>query len=224
MTTEVLRNMLLTGSALLDGLGVRGPRRGPLPPGPLPGRRLGGGADPHPARGELHLPLGHRGERPVLGEWLESVRGPTTVIVERHRPIDAAATTSAVTAAARTGPKLVDLLDRDGVSAEGRASTRPPAAPRGRPVRTRHRGGSARPAVAVPRSPGAPRCIELLEDADMLPGDRLHLQPGRRATTPCASACATGCAWSTAPSAGRSAAIAEQRRTTSATTSSSALG
>ena len=40
-----------------------GARRGPLPPGPLPGRGLGGGAGPLPARGRLRLPVGHRRQR-----------------------------------------------------------------------------------------------------------------------------------------------------------------
>ncbi len=37
--------------------------RGPLPPGPVPGRRLGGGADPSPALGQRGVPVGDDLER-----------------------------------------------------------------------------------------------------------------------------------------------------------------
>ena len=87
MTTEVLRNMLLAGSDLLEGPPHGRARRGPLHPGPLPGRGVGGGPRPL-ARGDpLRVPLGHREQRRRAGGWLRSVRGDTAVIVERHRPI-----------------------------------------------------------------------------------------------------------------------------------------
>ena len=49
MTTEVLRNMIYAGSDALDGPPLRRPRRGALPPEPLPRRGLGRGDHP-PAR------------------------------------------------------------------------------------------------------------------------------------------------------------------------------
>ena len=49
MTTEVLRNMLYERSDTLHGTRERRDGRGALPAGPLPGRGLGGGADPSAA-------------------------------------------------------------------------------------------------------------------------------------------------------------------------------
>ncbi len=52
------------------------PGRGPLPPGPLPRRRLGGGPHPHPAGGALRRAVGHRRQR----------RDARRVAVHRARP------------------------------------------------------------------------------------------------------------------------------------------
>ena len=58
MTTEVLRNMLLAGSDLLHRLETVVLGRGPLPPGPLPRRGVGGGPRACPPQRDLRLPLG----------------------------------------------------------------------------------------------------------------------------------------------------------------------
>ncbi len=47
----------------LGGPRHRGARRGPLPPGPLPRRGVGGGPRALPARGDLRLPVGDRVQR-----------------------------------------------------------------------------------------------------------------------------------------------------------------
>ena len=89
MTTEVLRNMLLTGSDAARDARRRRPRRGPLPPGPLPRRRLGGGPHPHPAGGALRLPVGDRRQRrDARRVAVRPCAAPSTVVVERTRPID----------------------------------------------------------------------------------------------------------------------------------------
>jgi superfamily II RNA helicase len=169
MTTEVLRNMLLTGSGLLDGLGVvvldevhyiQDPYRGGVWEEVL---------ILTPPEVQFICLSATVANASVLGDWIESVRGPTTVITERRRPITLRHHV-AVTSRGEERPKLIDLLDRGRVSDEGlridQASRR---RPRGRPVRNVHQGrsqGPPRPYLAPRRS----ELLELLDDADMLPG------------------------------------------------------
>jgi superfamily II RNA helicase len=152
MTTEVLRNMLLAGSAAIDGLDavvldevhfLADPARGSvweevlvLTPGSVAFVCLS--ATVHNAD--------------ELGAWLESVRGPTDVVVADERPV-ALAHHVAVGRRAREGVTLVPLL------AGGRVAPEAAALDRGR-----GRGPSAR--WRVPRRS---EVVEALGDAGMLP-------------------------------------------------------
>ena len=87
MTTEVLRNMLLAGSDLLEGLHtvvldevhfIQDPYRGGV------WEEVLVMSPPEVRFVCLSATVNNAGE---LGGWLRSVRGDTAVIVERHRPI-----------------------------------------------------------------------------------------------------------------------------------------
>ena len=169
MTTEVLRNMLLTGSGLLGGLGlvvldevhfIQDPYRGGVWEEVL-----------------IMTPPDVRfvclsatvANASVLGEWIRSVRGPLDVIVEHHRPISLRHHV-AVSPRGSEGPKLIDLLAGQRVSDEGLSIDQA--------VRRRPRpSGSAAWRGGRPSGPPlpyrAPRRSELiiaLEEAEMLPG------------------------------------------------------
>ncbi len=152
MTTEVLRNMLLAGSPVLDGLDavvldevhyLADPARGSvweevivLTP---------------PTVGFVCLSATvHNAAE--LGAWLESVRGPTDVVVADERPV-ALEHHVAVARRAREGVTLVPLV------AGGRVSPQAAVLDRGR-----GRGPSAR--WRVPRRS---EVVEVLADATMLP-------------------------------------------------------
>jgi len=170
MTTEVLRNMLLTGSPQLEGLGVvildevhflQDPYRGGVWEEVL--------ILTPPDVTFVCLSATVANAR-VLGEWLRTVRGALEVVVERQRPIDLH---HHVTLERRNddAPVLVDLLDGQAVSAEGRRidgllrttrRLRPGPGPQHGRVRLQH-------ASSPVRSPRRTEVIELLEDKDLLP-------------------------------------------------------
>jgi superfamily II RNA helicase len=88
MTTEVLRNMLLAGSDLLAGLRtvvldevhyLQDPYRGGV------WEEVLVLCPPEVSFVCLSATVSNARE---LGDWLTSVRGPTSVVVERHRPVD----------------------------------------------------------------------------------------------------------------------------------------
>ena len=169
MTTEVLRNMLLTGSPLLDSLGlvvldevhfIQDPYRGGVWEEVL---------ILTPPEVQFVCLSATVANASVLGAWIRSVRGPTEVIVERQRPITLRHH-MAITPRGESGPILIDLLKGDRVADEGlridqanRRMDRPRTGP------TTWRG--SRPS-GPPRPHGSPRrtdLIELLESRDMLP-------------------------------------------------------
>ncbi len=152
MTTEVLRNMLLAGSAALDGLDavvldevhyLADPSRGSVWEEVLvlTPRTVGFVC--------LSATVHNAGE---LGAWLASVRGPTDVVVADERPV-ALEHHVAVGRRAREGVTLVPLL------ADGRVAPDAAALDRGR-----GRGPSAR--WRVPRRS---EVVEALGDVGMLP-------------------------------------------------------
>jgi superfamily II RNA helicase len=170
MTTEVLRNMLLTGSPQLRDLGavvldevhfLQDPYRGGVweevliltPPDVI----------------FICLSATVANAR-VLGEWLASVRGALEVVVERHRPIDLHHHV-ALERRNDKEPILVDLLDGRGLSAEGRRIDSLLRSSRG------HRANAAgsswqgrhHAAQSPIRSPRRTEVIELLEAKDLLP-------------------------------------------------------
>ena len=87
MTTEVLRNMLYAGSRTLLGPRLRGDGRGALPRRPGPRRGVGGGHHPPAGVGGAGLAVATVSNAEEFGEWLETVRGDTTTIVEEQRPV-----------------------------------------------------------------------------------------------------------------------------------------
>ena len=110
MTTEVLRNMLLTNSPLLEGLGcvvldevhfIQDPYRGGVWEEVL---------IMTPPEIQFCCLSATVANASVLGDWIESVRGPTSVIVERTRPI-ILRNHVALTKRGGHGPQLIDLLD-----------------------------------------------------------------------------------------------------------------
>ncbi len=170
MTTEVLRNMLLTGSPQLDGLGtvvldevhfLQDPYRGGF--------------------WEEVLILTPRdvtfvclsatvANATLLGEWLEQVRGRLEVVVERTRPIDLHHHV-AIRRRHEEVPVLVDLLEGATLSAEAR---RLDAVVRGsrrlRPGQLQATLRGQRQHLSLPiQSPRRTDVIELLADRDLLP-------------------------------------------------------
>ena len=138
MTTEVLRNMLLAGSDLLDGLHtvvldevhyLQDPYRGGV------WEEVLVLCPPEVAFVCLSATVTNAAE---LGAWLRSVRGPTDVVVERRRPI-VLRHHFAVQRRDEPTPSLIDLL------ADGRAG------PRGAARSTRRSGG---PGAAAPAGVG----------------------------------------------------------------------
>ena len=170
MTTEVLRNMLLTGSPQLRGLGavvldevhfLQDPYRGGVweevliltPPDVI----------------FICLSATVANAR-VLGEWLASVRGALEVVVERTRPIDLH---HHVALERRNDPEpiLVDLLDGIALSAEGRRIDGLLRSARGHRVNAAGSSWQGRyhAAHSPIRSPRRTEVIELLESKDLLP-------------------------------------------------------
>ncbi len=170
MTTEVLRNMLLTGSPQLEGLGtvvldevhfLQDPYRGGV--------------------WEEVLILTPRdvsfvclsatvANAKVLGEWLSSVRGSLEVVVERTRPIDLH---HHVTLRRRhdDAPVLVDLLEGRNLSSEGRrldGVLRSSKRLRPGQLQASLRGRNFRPSLAI-QTPRRTEVIEQLEAIDLLP-------------------------------------------------------
>jgi len=174
MTTEVLRNMLLAASDLLEGLHtvvldevhyLQDPYRGGVweevlvlcPPGV--------------AFVCLSATVSNASE---LGDWLRSVRGPTDVVVERRRPVvlrhHFALFRRGTQAGEEGGTALIPLLDGGRPGGEGlkvdqavrRASHFQPSPQRWHGAR----GGGPR---SLYRTPRRTEIVDLLEDEDLLP-------------------------------------------------------
>jgi superfamily II RNA helicase len=170
MTTEVLRNMLLTGSPQLRDLGavvldevhfLQDPYRGGVWEEVL--------ILTPPDVTFICLSATVANAR-VLGEWLASVRGALEVVVERTRPIDLHHHV-ALERRNDEQPVLVDLLDGMALSTEGRRLDSLLRSARGRRV---HAPGSSwqgryHASHSPIRSPRRTEVIELLEGKDLLP-------------------------------------------------------
>ncbi len=187
MTTEVLRNMLYAGSFALRGLS-----HVVMDEVHYLADRFRGGvweevilALPEPVRlVSLSATVSNAEE---FGEWLETVRGDTAVIVEEHRPVP-------LWQSVLVGRRLYDLFadsDQAGGAARVRAARRSTASccafglsSPGRitrvPGRGRGRGPAAAPGHAAPGGwtlrgraasgcPRAPEVIEILDREGLLP-------------------------------------------------------
>lgn len=166
MTTEVLRNMLLTRSPLLEDLGlvvldevhfIQDPYRGGV------WEEVLILTPPEVRFACLSATVSNAS---VLGDWIRSVRGPLEVVVERRRPITLHHHV-AITQRGGSSPFLFDLLDGDRITERGLKIDQ---TMRRRPPGSRSwRGGkpSGPPPAFV--SPRRSELIALLEGSDLLP-------------------------------------------------------
>ncbi len=174
MTTEVLRNMLLSHSPLLRGLGVvvldevhflQDPYRGGV------WEEVLILAPPEVVFVCLSATVANATE---LGAWLRSVRGRTEVVVERRRPITLRHH-FAVHRRQADASELLPLLDGSRPSPEGlrldQTSRRAvhTRQPRWRAGRSGGGGGGGGGPRLPFRSPRRTEVIELLDDAELLP-------------------------------------------------------
>jgi len=119
MTTEVLRNMLLTESHQLNTLGLVVLDEVHYLQDPFPRWGVGRGHHPH-ARAVRFVALSATiGNANFIGEWFAEVRGPTAIIVENERPIQLH-NHLAVMRRGQVSVEIVDLLDGERLSDEAR--------------------------------------------------------------------------------------------------------
>jgi ATP-dependent RNA helicase HelY len=175
MTTEVLRNMLYAGSLTLAGLGYV-----VLDEVHYLADRFRGAVWEEviiqlPDSVQVVALSATVSNAEEFGDWLEQVRGGTTVIVDEHRPVplwqhmlagrrlyDLFASNGAV------NPELRRLAQRD-VVADRPGGRRPgPYGARGRGARTNTRTGHGHRPVRY-RTPGRPEVIERLDAEGLLP-------------------------------------------------------
>ncbi len=220
MTTEVLRNMLLTDSDQVRSLGLvvldevhylQDPFRGGVWEEVL-----------------ILTPTAVRfvalsatiGNAPFLGQWLCEVRGPTAVVVEELRPITLHDHVALVRRGQSTA-EVIDLLDGTRLAEEARRVDNLMKSTRRLPSRAQvARAQVQRPAAAVSlaaaqRAPPAPW------SARTCCRSSCSSSRARPARTPCTSAVATGCASRPPSSASRSRPSPNRACATSATTTSS---
>ena len=191
MTTEVLRNMLLAGSDLLEGLHtvvldevhfIQDPYRGGV------WEEVLVLAPPEIRFVCLSATVNNASE---LGGWLRSVRGDTAVIVERHRPI-VLRHHFAVHRREDDEILLVPLLG-DGRPARRRGAPYRPGGPPLPPGPPGHLGAPGRGAPGCPTGPRcAPRSSTSWGIARCCPPS-CSSSAGLPATTPSVKWCATGC-------------------------------
>jgi len=176
MTTEVLRNMLLAGSELLDGLHtvvldevhyLQDPYRGGV------WEEVLVLCPPEVVFVCLSATVSNAHE---LGEWLSAVRGPTEVVVEVRRPVllrhhFAIEHRQGSGGHPEGGTDLVPLIDDGRPGAEGlRADQTLRRLARSRPPASRRRSPGTSPTPWLPfRTPRRTEIIEALEDRHMLP-------------------------------------------------------
>ncbi len=158
MTTEVLRNMLFARAAALRGLGVvildevhylQDPYRGSV------WEEVIILTPPEVTLVCLSATVSNAG---AFGAWIRSVRGPTSVVVDEHRPV----ALRHHVAVATKGSRRIDLvpvlhkgrLDRRGAELDEQVE------------RLARRGGLRHARLASPRRT---ELIEELDDSDMLP-------------------------------------------------------
>ena len=201
MTTEVLRNMLYADSSGAAGPALRRDGRGALPRRPLP--RCGVGGDHHPpaagraARSRSSATVSNAEE---FGDWLDTVRGDTEVIVSEIRPVPLEQHVlvrgdllplfddRAGIATAQVNQELMRIRSFKGSNFENNRrvqsmrSARQDGGLRGVRVADRTRAASgrcARRTCSASSGSTGPRSSSCSQRANLLPGDLLHLQPRR---------------------------------------------
>lgn len=167
MTTEVLRNMLLTDSPALRDLSVVILDEVHFIQDPYRGGVWEEVVIMTPPEVRFVCLSATVANASVLGEWIRTVRGPLEVIVEHERPIDLHHHV-AVTRRGEQTPQLIDLLTgsraSDEVLAVDQAIRRRP-----RPGGTAWRGGRPTGPPLPFRPPRRSDLLLTLEEADMLP-------------------------------------------------------
>ena len=168
MTTEVLRNMLLAGSDLLRGLStvildevhyLQDPYRGGV------WEEVLVLSPPELTFVCLSATVNNATE---LGDWLRSVRGPTDVVVERHRPITLRHH-FALHSREDQATSLIPLLDGSRPAEEGlRVDHAVGRAMRGRQSGQWYGHRSQGPPLPF-KSPRRTELLELLDDESLLP-------------------------------------------------------
>jgi len=159
MTTEVLRNMLFARSAQLAGLGtvvldevhyLQDPYRGSV------WEEVIILTPPEVVMVSLSATVSNAEE---FGAWLRSVRGPTDVVVEEHRPVEL----RHHLAIAEKGTRRVDLVP---LLHEGRPTPRAVALDQRVTRLARRPGGMRHSQLATPRRS---ELVEALDERSMLP-------------------------------------------------------
>ena len=168
MTTEVLRNMLLTDSEQLARLGLvvldevhylQDPFRGGVWEEVLI-------LTPTPVRFvALSATIGNA---QFVGQWLSEVRGPTSVIVEKTRPIKLHDHV-ALTRRGQPHAEVIDLLDGDRLSDESRRVDNLMKATRRFRPGPKWNGPKSSAPPAPFRSPRRSELLQALERDDLLP-------------------------------------------------------
>jgi superfamily II RNA helicase len=158
MTTEVLRNMLFARSAQLAGLGLVVLDEVHYLQDPYRGSVWEEVIILAPADVVLVCLSATVSNAAEFGAWLRSVRGPTDVIVERHRPVEL----RNHVAVAERGSRRVDLVP----VLDGRRPHPQALALDARTARISRRGGPHQGRVVSPRRT---EIIEALAARDMLP-------------------------------------------------------
>ena len=190
MTTEVLRNMLLAGSELLGGLQavvldevhyLQDPYRGAV------WEEVLVLSPPEVSFICLSATVNNATE---LGDWLRSIRGPTDVVVERHRPITLRHH-FAVHRRDDDQTMLLPLLSDGRADAEGlRVDQAVRRASRARPPQWRGGRGAGGPRLPF-RSPRRTELIDTLDDVELLPA--IVFIFSRAGDDGSVSACVTAC-------------------------------
>ena len=209
--------MIYAGSPTLDGPALRRPRRGPLPPEPLPRRGLGGGDHPPAPEVELVCLSATVSNAEEFAEWIATVRGATDGD-HRGAPTGRAHAPLPGGGARRDGaPPAADVRRRTAASCgrtpRRRGSTRRDAA---------RRRGRGRPRSRL-CTPGGSRSSSCSREEQMLPA--IEFVFSRAACDHAVEQCLAGGLRLTTPTSGASSAASPRPRPTrSPTTTSTCLG
>jgi len=168
MTTEVLRNMLLTESEQLTGLGLVILDEVHFLQDPFRGGVWEEVLILTPSVVRFVALSATIGNAEFLGEWLSQVRGPTAVIVERTRPIQLH-NHLAVMRRGQADAEIHDLLDGARLSNEARRIDHLMNAARRRRAGARWHGPRSSEPPPPFRSPRRAELMRALERDDLLP-------------------------------------------------------
>lgn len=168
MTTEVLRNMLLSDSGRVNRLGLVIMDEVHYLQDPFRGGVWEEVIILTPTEVRFVALSATIANAPFVGEWLDEVRGPTSVIVETTRPISLH-NHVAFTRRGQRSPELIDLTDSGRLSESARkldATMKNSRKFRPGPQWRGNRSSAPPPPILAPRRS---ELLRVLEDADMSP-------------------------------------------------------